>query len=266
MGIFSRKWCETVFEGKNKEFGAYSLRRDSDKRHRKALIIVVGTITVVSFTPMLVDRLIDSQMRDFAGVAALSDIKIEADDIPPMPEGPIEAEDVQQSADKGGKDQEKIDMTGSIKIESDGKLTDIGEGPETKEEEAADDLMAKDKKFSEKKDEAADDADDAAVTTPEDMPKFNGEDALSAFRAFVVKNLKYPEALEGIHVEGTVYVQFVIERNGQLSNIKILRGIHPIINNEVVKVIKSSPVWTPGKQKGKAVRVAYTFPIVFQFD
>lgn len=264
ISLFSRKWCETIFEGKNKDFGAYALRRDSNKRHGQALILVVASISLAAGLPVLIDKARQSIQQENVEVANISKIKLEMDDIPDMPEEPMTAEDVPNSEEKPAVKESKLDMTGSITIEADGKKADVGS--ESEEAEEDDSTWKKDdsKSFSEKKDEEADD--DKVLLSPEEMPKFDGKDALSAFREYVVKNLKYPENLENLRIEGTVYIQFVVERSGKLSNIRILRGVYPDIDNEVVRIIKSSPVWTPGKQQGKLVRVAYTFPIVFQVD
>ena len=96
-------------------------------------------------------------------------------------------------------------------------------------------------------------------TVVEAIPEFPG--GSEKMMLFISKNLKIPETDEVI--SGTVYVTFVIERDGSISNVKILRGIREDYNNEVIRVVKSMPKWIPGKQNGKAVRVQYNLPIKF---
>ncbi|MCD6201221.1 MAG: energy transducer TonB [Bacteroidales bacterium] len=96
----------------------------------------------------------------------------------------------------------------------------------------------------------------------EDMPTFQGKD-VNAFRDWVAKRLKYPEIAAENGISGRVYVQFVVEPDGRVDNVKVIRGVDPALDAEAVRVVKSSPRWTPGKQRGKPVRVAYTIPIVF---
>ncbi len=96
----------------------------------------------------------------------------------------------------------------------------------------------------------------------EDMPTFQGKD-VNAFRDWVAKRLKYPEIAAENGIQGRVYVQFVVEPDGHVDNVKVIRGVDPSLDAEAVRVVKSSPRWTPGKQRGKPVRVAYTIPIVF---
>ncbi|MCD6201712.1 MAG: M56 family metallopeptidase [Bacteroidales bacterium] len=99
----------------------------------------------------------------------------------------------------------------------------------------------------------------------EEMPKFQGGD-INNFRQWVADHIIYPEnaATKGIH--GKIYIQFIVEANGNVDNVKVIRGVDSLLNNEAVRVIQSSPKWTPGKQKGHNVPVAYTIPIMFQMD
>ena len=100
----------------------------------------------------------------------------------------------------------------------------------------------------------------------EDMPTFNGKEASVGFREYVAKNLKYPDIAAENGIQGTVYVQFVVEPSGSVSNVKVLRGVDPALDKEAVRMVQSSPKWSPGKQRGKAVRVSFTFPIKFQLN
>lgn len=96
----------------------------------------------------------------------------------------------------------------------------------------------------------------------EEMPSFQGGN-LDDFRTYVGKNLRFPEAAAEAGLQGRVQVSFVVEPDGRVDKVKVLRGVDPILDKEAVRVIKSSPKWTPGKQRGKPVRVGYTIPVVF---
>ncbi len=96
----------------------------------------------------------------------------------------------------------------------------------------------------------------------EDMPSFMGKD-VNAFREWVAKRLKYPEIAAENGISGRVFVRFVVEPDGRVDNVQVVRGVDPALDAEAIRVVKSSPRWSPGKQRGKAVRVAYTIPIVF---
>ncbi len=84
--------------------------------------------------------------------------------------------------------------------------------------------------------------------------------------AWVAKNIKYPVVAQKAGIEGRVYVKFVVEKDGSVSNIKIMRGVDPSLDREAVRVVKSMPKWTPGKQRGKAVRVSFDMPINFRLQ
>jgi TonB family protein len=98
----------------------------------------------------------------------------------------------------------------------------------------------------------------------EQMPEFpGGEDSL---RNFIRRTIKYPDLARESSVEGTVYINFIIEKDGSVSNPKILRGIGSGCDEEAIRVIKLMPRWIPGKQNGKTVRVQYNLPIKFKLD
>lgn len=96
----------------------------------------------------------------------------------------------------------------------------------------------------------------------EEMPSFQGGD-LNTFRTYVGKNTRYPESAAEAGIQGRVQVAFVVERDGSVSNVKVLRGVDPLLDKEAVRVIQSSPKWTPGKQRGRPARVQYTIPVLF---
>ena len=99
----------------------------------------------------------------------------------------------------------------------------------------------------------------------EDMPTFQGQNK-DAFRIYIQQNLKYPVIAQENGISGRVFVSFVVDRDGSISNVQVVRGVDPALDKEAVRVIKSSPKWEPGKQRGRAVRVSFTFPIVFQLQ
>ena len=96
----------------------------------------------------------------------------------------------------------------------------------------------------------------------EEMPAFPGGEA--KLMEYVAKNIKYPQIARETGIQGRVFVGFVVEPDGSVSNVKVLRGIGGGCDEEAVRVVKSMPKWKPGKQRGKTVRVSYTLPVVFR--
>jgi protein TonB len=95
-------------------------------------------------------------------------------------------------------------------------------------------------------------------------PEYPGGD--EARIKLLQENLQYPRAAREAGIEGKVFVGFVVEKDGSLTNFSIVRGVHPLLDNEALRVVKMMPKWIPGKQRGKAVRVQYQVPITFKLN
>lgn len=95
----------------------------------------------------------------------------------------------------------------------------------------------------------------------DEMPNFPGGD--NALRKYIAENVKYPGIAKKEGIQGKVYVTFVVDVDGSVSDVKIARGVDPSLDKESLRVISSLPKWKPGKEKGKAVKVQYTVPITF---
>ena len=97
----------------------------------------------------------------------------------------------------------------------------------------------------------------------EKKPRFNGGDA-NEFSKWVNQRLVYPEIAKENGVQGRVMLQFQVNADGTVSNVKVLRGVDPSLDKEAVRVVSSSPKWEPGMQRDRKVKVTYTFPVIFQ--
>ena len=97
----------------------------------------------------------------------------------------------------------------------------------------------------------------------EEKPSFNGGDA-NEFSKWVNKHLEYPEIAKENGVQGRVTLRFTVNADGSVSNVTVLRGVDPSLDKEAVRVVSKSPKWKPGKQRDRAVKVNYTFPVIFQ--
>lgn len=97
----------------------------------------------------------------------------------------------------------------------------------------------------------------------EEKPSFNGGDA-NEFSKWVNSKLVYPEIAKENGLQGRVTLQFTVNADGTVSNVKVLRGVDSSLDKEAVRVVSSSPKWKPGKQRDRAVKVTYTFPVIFQ--
>ena len=80
------------------------------------------------------------------------------------------------------------------------------------------------------------------------------------------ENVNYPDEAKKNNISGRVTLQFTVEADGTVANVKVLRGVNPLLDEEAIRVVSSSPQWTPGYQEGSPVRVTYTFPIIFKLQ
>ncbi len=112
--------------------------------------------------------------------------------------------------------------------------------------------------------EKPDEKTDVIVDYTDEMPSFKG--GVSEFYKFVSKNLKYPAQARRIGIEGKVFVQFVVDKNGSLSDIKVVRGIGAGCDEEVLRIVNMCPAWNPGFQGGSPVRVRMILPVTFKLQ
>lgn len=98
----------------------------------------------------------------------------------------------------------------------------------------------------------------------ENMPEFPGGDL--GLMKYIQKNVKYPPIAKEYNITGKVYISFVVDKSGSVTNVKVVRGVDKNLDAEAVRVIKSLPKYKPGKQRGKAVRVMFTVPINFTLN
>ena len=99
----------------------------------------------------------------------------------------------------------------------------------------------------------------------EDMPKFNGG-GINEFWKYVQEHVEYPEEARDIGLQGKILVYFVVNQKGNITNIEVKRGIHPLLDNEVVKTLNEAPLWEPGKQHNRPVKVCFSIPVVFKIS
>jgi protein TonB len=260
LDIIKNQWLDIVFEGRNKIYGAYELRKSNSKTTVKALII--GSI-IFSFA--VAAPLIASFLPDSGEDEVNNDIKIATVKLPPK------KEEVKPNQPPPPPPPPKVDQVKFVKPVV-AKANEVTEDPPKIEE-------LKDKKVGS---ETIKGDPDAVLTVDEPVgtgtaavveednqvyntagievkPDFPG--GIEKFYKFVGNNYKTPEE-EGL--KGKVYVTFVVEKDGSLTDIKVLRDIGYGTGAEAIRVLKKCPKWTPGEQNGKKVRVLYSLPITIQ--
>ena len=96
----------------------------------------------------------------------------------------------------------------------------------------------------------------------EEMPEYPG--GMNELAKYLSENIKYPEEAKEIGIGGRVFISFIVEKDGSVNEVSVIRSVDPLVDNEAVRVVKTMPKWKPGKQNGKIVRVSYILPINFQ--
>jgi protein TonB len=269
VNLTSREWCDIIFEGKNKKYGAYYLRKTSNRRHLKALLAVIILVAVVVVLPFIIESVKpnDKEVEVEVGETTLSDLEqlkkqlpedkvIEEFKAPPPPE-------VRAS----------IQFVPPVIVEKVTKETEI---PPTEEiVKSTEAIATQTVETGSNKGQTIDELEKVVIPTPEkeedkifraveQQPQFPG--GQSELMKYLSNNLKYPPAAAEQGIQGRVVVQFVVSKNGAISDVKVLQPLHPSCDKEAVRLISSMPKWIPGKQNGNPVNVYYTIPIRFKLQ
>ncbi|CAH0189615.1 TonB family protein [Pedobacter sp. ISL-68] len=269
LDIFRKEWLEVVFADKNKTYGAYQLRKSNGANTSKALIIGSIIFIVLFFSPKIYSLIKGSMDHEDEQLKAQEVIlapppPVDPKTPPPPPVEPpppkvdqvkmpppivkpdIEVRDEPptveklKEADPGQRDI-KGDPTADIVI-----AEPVGEGPKREAAVAVDDNKVYD------------------FVSIEKQPEFPG--GISKFYGYLSKAIKYPPMAQENNVQGKVFLSFVVEKDGKLTDITVTRGLGSGTDEEAIRVLKASPRWNPGIQNGKPVRVKYNINVNFTLN
>lgn len=275
VDLSSKEWCDIVFDGKNKEYGAYQLRATSVKRHTKALLSVVIVLALILTAIILVmtgvfksaDEDINAKNEQEEVVMAPEDIPEEEEqmEIPEQKPEEVQAEDevaatqavtevkIVETVDKDRevKDQEQVlENTAQLGADDHKGVEDVNRDRVVKE-------VVEEKPVEKPKEEGP-----LSVAMVEQKPSFPGGE--SAMYKWLQDNIIYPAAASEEGVQGKVTVQFIVEKDGSITHVQVVRGKHPALDAEAARVIRKMPRWTPGRNNGQPVRVTYHLPVQFK--
>ncbi|MES2278289.1 MAG: TonB family protein [Bacteroidota bacterium] len=263
LDILKPEWLEIVFNNRNKSYGAYELRKQNPKSTVKALVITLILFVVAVSAPTIINKI-----KGFIPKAK-EKVKIVEVVLPPPPPDAAKKPPPPPPEPPKPKVEQMRFPPPVVKPDNEVKEKD----PPTVEELKVADPGPKDQKGDPtaaiRIDEPVGNSDTKAVTEDvneiftavEQSAEFPG--GLDKFGAYLGKNIRYPAVARENNVQGKVFLQFVVERDGSLTDIKVVRGIGSGCDEEAVRVIKASPKWKPGMQNGRAVRQQYTVPISF---
>ena len=276
VDLTSNAWTDLVFANKNKEYGAYKLRRGTGKRNLLS-IIIMALAAIVGFSAFILVKTIQANARventQEVELSSLNEAKekpkvekpkeVEIKQPEKMPEKvvssvkftePVIKKDSLVKEENQMKDQEKLNETkeaiGALDVKGN---SDKGEVVKLEQAE-----------IEQPKPEPKKEEDNKVFDVVEQQPTFPGGQA--ALLQWLGQNIHYPAVAEEQGIQGRVVVSFVVEKDGSISSVQVVRGVDPSLDKEAVRVVKAMPRWTPGKQNGQAVRVKYNVPVTFKLQ
>ena len=279
VDLSSKEWRDLIFEGKNKDFGAYKLRQGSESRHNKAFFyVLIGLVAVcllifgyMKYEAYKTQKAEEEAKAKLEQQQKLAQMEAEKEEEKEEEVEQIEIEEVKPEAPQLAtqlmtellltdtpKEDNEIKANADIQKDNSVMSTftqagsdDINLIKEHKEE------VVQEKPREEKKKEEV-------FSHVEQMPKFPGGDA--ELYKFISKNLNYPAMAIENNVQGRVVVQFVVTKDGSIGNVKVVRSVDRDLDNEAIRVCKKLPKFIPGKQNGQPVNVWYTLPVTFKLQ
>ena len=280
VDLSSKEWRDIVFEGKNKDFGAYTLRAASPERHTKAVIYMVIALAILLTLLILSvngvfsrpddEQIVTSTEQELAQFEAQEE-EIEEEEEEQIqqfeePEEIIAPEEVANEQrvtdllitnddefeeEKAAKDVDKV-----MENEAQAGTIDVTEGTnDLNKQTIVQEVIAETKPVEEAP---------VSIAMVEQKPSFPGGEA--AMYQWLSSNIQYPAVASEEGIQGRVVVEFVVGKDGSITNVKVLRPRHPALDKEAVRVIKSMPKWVPGRNNGQPVKVTYTLPVTFKLQ
>lgn len=274
IDLISNEWTDLVFEGRNQAYGAYKLRKGTAKRNVWALIIV-GLAAALLYLGLQLQKMAEANKK-VENTQAVELAKLNTE----KKEAKVEKKEIIKQEPEKVVEQVKSSVKFTAPI--------IKKDSEVKEEDEIklDEVQKSDKAVGALTVEGNDEVGGAVLKAKEDiaapeppkhvveetkiftvveqMPMYPGGDG--ALMGYLRDNIHYPTVAAENGVQGRVVVGFVVERDGSITDVKILRGVDPSLDREAMRVVKNMPKWTPGKQNGSAVRVKYQVPVSFRLQ
>lgn len=272
IDLISNAWCDLVFEGKNQAYGAYKLRKGTSKRNLWSIIIVL-IAAVAIFSAIAIKNVIEANQKVAVTTAVeLSKIdktpKVEKKKAAPKIEQPKVVEKVKSSikftAPVIKKDSE-VKPEEEMKTQEDLQKTKTTIGAFTVVgNDEIDGEVLKAKEEIAQPEPPKNEEENKVFDVVEEQPSFPG--GQGALMSWLHDNIKYPVVAAENGIQGKVIVQFIVGKNGSISNVRVLRSVDPSLDKEAVRVVSNMPNWTPGKQNGASVNVRFTLPVTFRLQ
>ena len=276
IDLLDNTWTDLVFDGKNKAYGAYDIRRTTGSRNLKAIIItlliIVGIIAIV-----FVKGAIENAMNKNVGIetdvelsklAQKKEAKVDRKTPPKMQEEQKVVEKVKSSVKFTApeiKKDEDVKPEDELKSQEDLAKTNTAIGSfDVKGNDDANGQVMMAKEAIAAPEPPKHEEENKVFEAVEQMPSFPG--GQSALMRYLSDNVRYPVVAQENGVQGRVVISFIVERDGSITDVRVVRSVDPSLDKEAQRVVRSMPNWIPGKQNGSAVRVKYNVPVSFRLQ
>ncbi len=273
IDLIDNSWVDLVFEGKHNASGAHQLRKATAKSNLMALLVMFAIgVAIAAF--VAIKGVVENAMKqdvaieadiELAKLAEKKEAKVEKREEPKVDKievervkssvkfvPPVIKKDEEVKPEEELKSQEELNKTNTAIGAFDVKGNDEAAGEVLKAKE----VIAQPEPPKEEETKVFD--------VVEQMPSFPG--GPSALMQYLSSNIKYPVVAEENGVQGRVVCTFVVEKDGSITDVRVVKSVDSSLDKEAVRVIKAMPRWIPGKQNGSAVRVKYTVPVTFRLQ
>lgn len=279
VDLTSAEWRNLIFEDKNKEFGAYQIRRTSDKRHNMAVLYTLIGLVVIAFLVMGLNKWSDYRAEQNALALQEQREKMMAAQLAQEEETPDEPEPEEQKFEQPEIEVPEevlatVQVTQIAIVDADQVKNEVMDMDTQKEDNTARGVVTQ---------EGSDDADkfkavQEQVIVKEPEPEKPKEEEIfqaveqpaefpggsNALMKFLRDNIRYPETAQQNDIQGRVTVEFVVEKDGSIGQVHVIKGVDKDLDKEAIRVTKKMPKWQPGKNNGVAVRSYFRLPVVFR--
>jgi periplasmic protein TonB len=257
--VVAQRWEDLIFENRNKAYGAYMLRTVYTKNVIKGVLLTIVIVALLFYSPDIIALFKADEVVDKAPPRKLVYTELSAPppiDKPKPPPPQVQLPKLQKVIKFVPPKVVKEEVVEEVPTIEEIKQHEVAavevEGPTeiVFEEPVAEVVVEEDE--------------NQIFTVVEQQPEFQG--GYEAMMNFIKKNMRYPASARRMGVDGTVYVSFVVSKDGSISEVKTIRGISADCDKEAMRVVSMMPPWRPGKQNGKPVFVRFVLPIKFKLN
>ncbi|WP_288762718.1 energy transducer TonB [uncultured Prevotella sp.] len=273
IDLISNEWADIVFQGRNKVYGAYQLRRGTSKRNIVSMIFVAAVAAVAYLGLAAYNSYQEAQKAKFEAemeaslLEAKKEAKVEKKTETPKVEQVQKVEKVKSSIaftppviKKDSEVKPEEEMVTQDKLNE--TKTAIGAFDVKGNDEAGGTVLKAVEEIAAPEPPKHEEEQNKIFEVVEQQPQFPG----GSVNGWLADHIKYPVVAAENGISGRVVVQFVVERDGSVSQVRVVRGVDPSLDKEAQRVISSMPKWIPGKQNGQAVRSRFTVPVTFRLQ